>query len=966
MNNRRHSLPLLPVAIGCVAASLVLAQMPGAQSATLTWLGTLGTSWSTTTGGTSNWSGNAVPANGDTLVFTGGSNLNTSNDLSGLTLSGTAAGSGGYSLNINSSSTINIGGSQLLTIGAGSSGEIQLVGTGTHTISAPMFLKDAGFFIRFNGVKTISGVMSGTAGAGGPDEVALRGDSDTDRLILSGNNTYQVFTKTLIDRGVIQANSLGNANESGSLGKGSEIWGGVLNWNATIDYVGAGNSTDRKLMIGRYATDTGGMGVLSNGSGALVFTSSTLNSYLNATDITANRTLTLGGTNSADNTIQSVITNNRATGGGSGFSDTQGTISIAKNDAGRWILSGNNSYTGTTTISAGLLIAGHANALGSTYAGTTVSSGASLGLQGGITTAAEALSITGTGMSNAGALRNLSGANTYAGTVTLAGNSTVGADAGTLTVSGPITGTSQVLTVVGSGTVTLSNAANTFGSGLTGNNVGLFIRGGNVRNGVANAVNSNVMATVESGTWDLAGYNQSVRTTFSKGLGLGGAAGTAVVNTGTGVLTLLADSTSQQSRIDYLSAGNGQGGVISGQLQYSNSNNLMYFYVEDSSNAAEDLTINATISKAGSPNTGVFFKGGAGSMLLNGTNSFNAAALRVDSGSMILGANDPANGSAGSLGTGISSITVGYNDPNVFNASLLLRSGVTSSRSIATLNNTNSGHSTDTRTLGGYDSTGTATFSGAVELNNAATDGGTTRLQALGTSTVTFSGNISDNPGDTAVGINKIGGGTVVLSGSNSYRGATTVTAGRLTVNGLLGNGNVSVAAGSILAGSGTIGGAVSMNGTLSPGNSPGVLTLASLVLSSSATTLMEINGQTRGGQYDGINLTTSGGLTYGGLLSLSFGLGSAVADQTTFDLFNFSGTPLGDFAGVTSTGAVYAGTWLQVGSGTWSLVSGSQTLTFRAATGDIIVVPEPGALALAAAGIGLAAAAWTRRRSTL
>ncbi|NBW96841.1 MAG: PEP-CTERM sorting domain-containing protein, partial [Planctomycetia bacterium] len=222
---------------------------------------------------------------------------------------------------------------------------------------------------------------------------------------------------------------------------------------------------------------------------------------------------------------------------------------------------------------------------------------------------------------------------------------------------------------------------------------------------------------------------------------------------------------------------------------------------------------------------------------------------------------------------------------------------------------------------------------------------------------------LANNFGASTAGLIKSGLGTLVLSGSNSYTGSTAVNAGQLTVNGVLGSGALSVAAGSILAGSGTIGGVATVDGTLSPGNSPGMLTLASLVLSSSATTLMEINDLTRGAQYDGINLTTAGGLTYGGLLSLSFGLASAVADQTTFDLFNFSGTPTGDFSGVASTG-FYAGTWSQVASGTWSLQSGAQTLTFSTATGDVVIVPEPGALALAAAGIGLAAAAWARRRT--
>ena len=65
---------------------------------------------------------------------------------------------------------------------------------------------------------------------------------------------------------------------------------------------------------------------------------------------------------------------------------------------------------------------------------------------------------------------------------------------------------------------------------------------------------------------------------------------------------------------------------------------------------------------------------------------------------------------------------------------------------------------------------------------NAANDGGTTQLQAQGTSTVLFTGNMSDNT-DSANGITKIGTGTVVLSGNNTYRGSTTVNDGSLVVS---------------------------------------------------------------------------------------------------------------------------------------------------------------------------------------
>ena len=70
-----------------------------------------------------------------------------------------------------------------------------------------------------------------------------------------------------------------------------------------------------------------------------------------------------------------------------------------------------------------------------TTLGTTVSSGAALELQGGITVGTEALSITSTGISSNGALRNISGNNTFGGTITLAGNTTIQSDAGTLTLN---------------------------------------------------------------------------------------------------------------------------------------------------------------------------------------------------------------------------------------------------------------------------------------------------------------------------------------------------------------------------------------------------------------------------------------------------------------------------------------------------------------------------------------------------
>ena len=86
--------------------------------------------------------------------------------------------------------------------------------------------------------------------------------------------------------------------------------------------------------------------------------------------------MTLAGTNTGNNTLASVI----------GNASDGGLVGLTKNGAGKWILTANNSYGGTTTVNAGTL------QINGTHSGTgltTVNSGGTLGgtgsLAGGLT-----------------------------------------------------------------------------------------------------------------------------------------------------------------------------------------------------------------------------------------------------------------------------------------------------------------------------------------------------------------------------------------------------------------------------------------------------------------------------------------------------------------------------------------------------------------------------------------------------
>jgi autotransporter-associated beta strand protein len=769
----------------------------------------------------------------------------------------------------------------------------------------------------------------------------------TGTLTLTGLNTYT--GQTLIQAGVVSVNTLANVSSSSSLGAPITAANGTIKiGNTTVGgtllYTGATGSTNRVIDL---SGTTGGVTLDASGSGAFTFSSA-----FTATGL-GSKTLTLTGSNTANNTISGAIVDNSGTN----------TTALLKTGSGTWVLSGTNTYSGGTTISGGIL---------------GVSSDANLGLTSGILTL------------NAGTLEIATGFTTARAFTLNDPASTFQVDAGqTFTLTTAINGTGM-LNKTGSGTMVLS-AMNLFSGGTN-------VTAGTLRIGAADRLLTTAGLTISGGTFDLQTFSQTAAAvTLTSG---------SITATGSGTLTGLS-FTLQSGTVSAILAGtatvikNTAGTVIlSGSNTFTGSTTISVGTLQVNTNnalgtsasgttvangavlrlngvnysTAESLTLNGsgisnggalantgTSTFAGSINaaTNATINAGGGTLNLTGGISKNGTTLTIAGGGTVNILTNGITGSSPNSDLVVDGTTVvlsaanSYNGPTTVQNSGILKLGnsnvmPTAPQTALTVNTSSvfdlASYSDGVASLTG-DSTATVKNS-AVGTTSTFTINPTTGLST------TFAGVIAGTNGGTQgnVTLQKTGAGTLVLTGANTYTGATTVNAGALFLNGNQSSatGAVSVNnSGTILGGSGTIGGSITVasGANLSPGasgtGSTAILNTGALTLSSGANFNVDLNTTTAGSGYDQLNVTgllsingsnlviTAGsGLTIGQKFFIAlndgsdgitgtFAQGSSVIAANNGDTFlisyldNGDGGPLGNDISLTLTAVPEPSTYL-------------------------------------------------------
>ena len=626
--------------------------------------------------------------------------------------------------------------------------------------------------------------------------------------------------------------------------------------------------------------------------------------FLNTSTVTISGNLTFGQSNPGDLVIQN----------GGTLSNVEGVIGYGVGSVGAVTVSGPGS---TWTNSGNLYVGGSETSNGTL---TIQNGGKASNLNGGV----------GYGVGSVGSVTVSGPGSTW----TNAGVLYVGAGGvGTLTIQGggKVSSGFSMIGYVRADSTVASGAVTVSGSGSTWTNNELRV-----------GVNGPGALTIDSGgtvvTTNLVLGDSTARASGTLNLGAGGVLETGNVQKGhgTGIFNL-------------------QGGLL--RATRDNSNFIANFGPTDvrlsGTSTIDTQAYNIGLAPALSGTDGLV-KQGTGTLTLSAVNTYTGGTT-IDSGTLALG---PGGSLAATGGVNLSgagaTFDISGSGANQTIGALTGAAGTTVALGANTLTLGDNGPATFGGSIGGTggvvkQGAGTQTLTGAnIYIGNTTINAGTLALGAGGSlsaiSAVSLAGagaalDISLAGGDRTIGslsgvagstialglntltfgnaTNQIFAGSIVgdggitkqhsgrqtLTGTSTYGGPTLVSAGELRVDGTLsGLGAITVNAGATLSGTGSIAGAVTVNGTLSAGHSPGTLTVGSLALNGGSTSIFELNSPGVVGGSDPVAgndlVEVAGNLTLGGTLD------ARAAGAGYYRLFNYGGTLAGSFAshGVTST----------------------------------------------------------------
>ena len=579
---------------------------------------------------------------------------------------------------------------------------------------------------------------------------------------------------------------------------------------SVLNNIAGGTLTIGNLTIADTYTFTGGTFVIPAGTFTLNY--GALGSNINLGGVTLTGTWQISGFGaSPGNTIQSNIS-------GAGNLDIQGSYII---------LSGSNTYLGTTTLGTGATLkAGGASAF-SSASNVSIASGATLDLNNFNSTIGTLTGVAGSAVSLGTATLTItnSGAIDFPGTIspgaTPHGGGIALDGAGTLTLSG--NNTYSALATPGS---TIVNAAT-------------------LKAGSANAFGSYSNLTVAGGaTLNLNNFSNTFGTINGAGtINLGSASITSSQGgafsgdiNGTGGLTLTASILTLSGANTYLGATQIQGGSSLIVNYLGSSTSLVFASGGGTLKAAAPFTFanpitlndNAAINTNGNAVTlggvisggNAFTKAGAGVLTLNGLNNYtgatnvtggtmqagstsafgtnsavtltNSAVLDLDSNNITIGSLAGGVGSTVTLGTA----TLTINNANINNpfygvisgaGNLDLTGGTLSLMKTNTYLGTTTvqgGSTLNTLDLGSSTTLIFSTGGGNVEFGSDTSTAADLTINGPGTIgsntfDVTISGAITGNGSP----FNKLGLGTLTLSGANSNAAQITIEGGVLNLN---------------------------------------------------------------------------------------------------------------------------------------------------------------------------------------